>query len=79
VMADVRGWPDPAHPGIPPDPDQERPHLIADEDGKQFWLLWEPVTATWASGPRRCSPSFAGEHWTYIGAPPRLMEKPGAT
>jgi hypothetical protein len=79
-MPDQKGWPDPAHPGVPPDPDQERPHLIEDEHGKQCWFLWTPVTASWVSGPlprdrpRRCDPSFAGEHWRYIGVPRATRE-----
>jgi hypothetical protein len=74
-MRDPRGWPDRAHPGVPPDPDQERPHLIEDEHGKQRWFLWMPVTTTWVSGPRRCNPSFAGKRRRYIGAPAANRER----
>jgi hypothetical protein len=78
-MPDQKGWPDPAHPGVPPDPDQERPHLIEDEHGKQCWFLWMPVTASWSSGQRRCDPAFAGEHWRYIGAPAGPEGKPSSS
>ena len=30
-MPDKKGWPDPAKPGVPENPTQEGPHLIADD------------------------------------------------
>jgi hypothetical protein len=74
-MPDPRGWPDQARPGVPPDPDQERPHLIEDEHGKRRWFLWMPAATTWVSGPRRCNPSFAGKHWRYAGLPAANREQ----
>ena len=46
------------------------PVIFQDEHGKQCWFLWEPVTASWSSGPRRYNPSFCWRaSWRYIGFP----------
>jgi hypothetical protein len=68
MMSDPKGWPDPAHPGIPPNPDRQGPHLIVDEYGTRRWAwctpdglgpngFWGHATAT---GNR-------GLNWCYIG------------
>ena len=67
-MPDQRGWPDPAKPGVPPNPDQEGPHLIKDERGVRRWYFWVPSRTSWFSAFYERHQLFAGENWTYIGA-----------
>jgi hypothetical protein len=67
-MPDQRGWPDPANPGVPANPDQEGPHWIEDEHGAQRWFWWLPVSGAWFSSSLQCSPAAAAKHWTYIEA-----------
>jgi hypothetical protein len=68
-MPDPKSWPDPANPGIPPNPGQQDPHLIVDEYGTRRWAWWTPdglgPNGFWshARGGGR------GLDWTYIGAP----------
>jgi hypothetical protein len=66
-MADQRGWPDAANPGVPTNPDQEGPHWIEDEFGRQRWFWWDPHTGAWSGASRQEPPLIAGERWTYIG------------
>jgi hypothetical protein len=65
---DEKGWPDAANPGFPRDPDDEGPHLIRDQYGRRRWYLWMPAGLRWFNGQHQCDPTFAAEHWTYIGA-----------
>jgi hypothetical protein len=58
----------PAKPGVPPNPDQEGPHLIKDERGVRRWYFWVPSRTSWFSAFYERHQLYAGEHWTYIGA-----------
>jgi len=39
-MPDQRGWPDPANPGVPPNPQRTGPYLVIDERGMRRWAWW---------------------------------------
>jgi hypothetical protein len=67
-MGDQKGWLNATKPGTPENPDQEGPHLIEDEHGARSWYWWLPDAAIWFTSSQQRSPSFAAQHWTYIGA-----------
>ncbi len=66
-MPDHTGWPDPAHPGVPANPGQEGPHLIADEFGKRWWAWWMPDSSRHGGSWTYAAGGGAGVDWTYVG------------
>jgi hypothetical protein len=64
-MTNNNGWPDPARPGVPMNPERDGWHWVADKDGigkpwVEYWNgrdSWAPVSAT---------PNFICWHWRYI-------------
>jgi hypothetical protein len=69
-MADTRGWPDPANPGVPVNPDQPGPHLIVDEYGQRRWGWWRYGGCSFQdnmTGIATQAAIMAGKKWTYAG------------
>lgn len=66
-MSVARGWPDPANPGVPPNPRLSGPHLIVDEYGTRRWAWWTPTSdkalGTWKSART----GGRGIDWSYVG------------
>ena len=69
VMADARGWPDPARPGFPENPERDGPHLVIDASGGRGWVWWESAVGFWQISKMAGieEPEVAGQEWTYLG------------
>ena len=67
-MADARGWPDPANPGVPVNPDKEGPHWIEDDRGRRRWGWWMGRAGRWLGSNRDVPASRIANQWTYLGA-----------
>lgn len=66
-MPDSRGWPDPTNPHQPLAPDQEGPHLIADEYGRPCWAWWTPDSDKLGDCWKSAGGDGWRQEWHYIG------------
>jgi hypothetical protein len=62
-MPNKAGWPDPADPGVPLNPQQPGPHLVVDKQGVRRWAWWLGRDGRWIYE----GGGGGGLDWTYVG------------
>ncbi|MCA3380195.1 MAG: hypothetical protein ING08_08120 [Roseomonas sp.] len=67
-MSDNNGWPDPARPGVPVNPEREWFYWLENKITKNLWCAcWRAKESYWGHPFNLGDPAFIGAHWRYLG------------
>lgn len=66
-MPNSHGWPDPARPCVPINPEQAGPHLLIDEHGAKRWAWWIPTSDKLGGTWMHATGGGWNVDWGYVG------------